>query len=326
MFKKISIKWLAVVFVALLALVVLVTLIDTKSTINQNRTFNSQLTDFDTATVSSIVIYPKSNKRQIQLIKAGKGWNITVGKKSYAADENIVKNMLYSLIALKATRVAAKDKSAWGEFEVTDSAATHVQLMTDKKIVADVYIGKFSYKQAENANPYMQQRGIMTSYVRVAHSKEVYAVEGILSMAFNRDAKDFRNQTLVNSEKENWTKLVFTRPEGTYNLIKQNSKWMVNGLLADSASVASYLTSIARLNSSNFIEEQAMESTSPEYTLTIEGNNIPQPIKIKAFMADTANAFALTSSLNEGSYFSAKASGLMEKIFVDQSKFLLQIK
>jgi hypothetical protein len=294
MFKKIDIKWLAIVFVVLLALVVLVTLIDTKSTINQNRTFNSQLTDFDTVSVSSISIYPKSKNEQIQLIKA--------------------------------TRVAAKDKKAWGEFEVTDSAATHVQLMTNKKIVADIYIGKFTYKQPENANPYMQQRGIMTSYVRVAGKNEVYAVEGILGMSFNREANSFRNQTLIMAAKENLTKLNFSMPGGSYNLIKQNNKWMVNGLLADSASVDSYLSSISRLNNSNFIDEPILESTSPDYTLTIEGDNIPQPIKIKAFKADTANVFALTSSLNEGSYFSAKASGLMEKIFVDKTIFLQEKK
>jgi hypothetical protein len=321
MFKKISIKWLAIIFVLLLVLVVLVTLIDTKSVINQNRTFNSQLTDFDTSKVSLIVIYPKSKKEVTQLIKADKEWKVTVGKRSYTADENTVKNMLNSLITLKATRVAARDKSAWSQFEVTDSAATRVQLLSGKKITADIYIGKFSYKQPENNNPYMQQRGTMTSYVRVAGDKEVYAVEGILAMAFNREANDFRDHTLVKSQKENLTKLVFTKPDGTFNLSKQNNHWMLDGLLADSASVASYLSSIAWLNNSNFIDETLLTATSPDYTLTIEGDNIPQPIKIKAFRADTANGYAINSSLNEGSYFSAKASGLMDKIFVDKSKF-----
>jgi len=100
---------------------------------------------------------------------------------------------------------------------------------------------------------------------------------------------------------------------------------MVDGLLVDSASVASYLGSIAWLNNSNFIDESLVQSTSPDYNLTIEGDNIPQPIKIKAFRADSANVYALASSLNEGSYFSAKASGLMDKIFVDKSKFF-QVK
>jgi hypothetical protein len=321
MFKKINIKWLAVVFVLLLAVVVLVTLIDNKSTINQNRTFNSQLTDFDTSKVNSLIIYPKSKKEKIQLIKTGKDWNIAIGKKSYTAEENAVKGMLNSLFALKATRIAARYKSQWNEFEVSDSSATHVQLMADKKTVADIYIGKFSYKQPENANPYMQQRGTMTSYVRVAGDDEVYAVEGILAMAFNREANDFRNHTLIKSQKENLTKLNFSSPGGSFNLIKKGKSWMVDGLIADSATVASYLSSVAWLSNSNFIDESLIESNSPDYELTIEGDNMPQPIKIKAFRADTANVYALNSSLNEGSYFSAKASGLMDKIFVDKSKF-----
>jgi hypothetical protein len=322
MFKKINIKWLAVSFVALLAIVVIVTLIDNKATTNRNRTFNSELTSIDTSKVTAISVYPKLKKDKIELIKTGKDWYVTIDNKKYVADENSILNILATLASMKATRVAAKDKSAWGEFEVTDSAASHVMINEGKKVTADLYIGKFSYKQPKDANPYMQQRGTLTSYVRLAGEEEVYAVEGILSMAFNRDANDFRNHTLIKSENEKWTRLTFTRPDGSYSLTKQNGRWMVDGLLADSAAVAGYFNSISWLSNGSYIDESLIQSPTASLELSIEVENLPQPIRIKAMNADTTNVYAISSSLNEGNYFSGKASGLLEKIFVEKTKFL----
>jgi hypothetical protein len=323
MFKKLDIKWLVGIFATLLVIVVIVTLIDKKSTINHNRTFNSELTNIDTANVSAIIIYPKSKKEHIELVKTDEIWQVTIKNKKYNADENSLKNIIVTLGSMQATRVAAKDKSAWAEYEVTDSAATHLIVKEGKKVTADLYIGKFSYKQPKNANPYMQQRGTLTSYVRLAGEEEVYAVDGILSMAFNREASDFRNHTIIKSEKEKWTKLTFIRPDGPFYLNKQNDRWMIDGIMADSASVAEYLSSISWLSNGNYIDESLVETNAMVYQLSIEGENFTQPINIKALKADTSNVFAIASSLNEGNYFSGKNSGLMEKIFVDKSKFLI---
>jgi hypothetical protein len=321
MFKKLNIKWLVAVFATLLVIVVIVTLIDKKSTTNRNRTFNSELTDIDTNKVSSIIIYPKSKKDFIELIKVKDTWQVTIGNKKYNADENSLKNIIVTLGSMQATRVAAKDQADWAEYEVTDSAATHVMVKEGKKVVADLYIGKFSYKQPKNANPYMQQRGTLTSYVRLADEEEVYAVDGILSMAFNRDANDFRNHTIIRSEKEKWTKLTFVCPDGPYYLTRQNDHWMIDGLLADSSSVAEYLNSISWLSNGSYIDESLVESALPDFQLTIEGENLAQPITVKALKADTANVYAIVSSENTGNYFSGKNSGLIEKLFVEKSKF-----
>jgi hypothetical protein len=91
---------------------------------------------------------------------------------------------------------------------------------------------------------------------------------------------------------------------------------MVDGFLADSTAVDKYLSSIAWLSNSDFIDEAVLEKTEPDYILSIEGNNMPVAIKIKAFKTDTVNMYGITSSINEGTYFSGKQSGLMNKIFI----------
>jgi len=322
MFKKFNIKWLSVLFAVLLLVVVVMNIIDKKSTINRNQTFTSRLTSIDTAKVTAITIFPKAKNETIELFKAGNTWQINIGGKKYNADENVIKSMVATLSSLEASRVAAKSKKSWNEYEVSDSAASHVMVNEGKKVMADLYIGKFSYKQPKNANPYMQQRGTLTSYVRLAGNEEVYAVEGILSMAFNRDANDFRDHTVIKSEKDKWTKLTFTRPDGPFYLTKKDNHWMIDGMLADSVKVAEYLSSISWLSNSSYVNESLVSSANPDYQLTIEGENIPQPITIKALRADTTNGYAIISSLNSGNYFSGKASGLTDKIFVEKSKFL----
>lgn len=324
MFNKINIKWLIGSFVVLLLLTVLVILINhSKSTVSKNRTFQSELTDFDTTNVTRITIIQKTGGEPIDLVKNKDDWKIYAKEQEYNADPLVIKGMLMSLKSLRATRIAANSKDQWKKYEVTDSAATHVMINEGKKVVADIYLGKFSYQQPKNNNPYMyQQQGTMTSYVRIAGDKHVYATDGMIAMSFNRQASDFRNRTLIRSNKDKWNRLAFTTPEKSFSLTKQGNNWMIDGLTTDSASVVSYLSTLARLSSSAFVEESVLTSQNPLYALSIEGENIAVPIKIQAFPADTVNQFAVTSSLNEGTYFSGSKNGLFDKIFIEKESLL----
>jgi hypothetical protein len=288
-----------------------------------NRSFKSNLTHIDTASVTRITIAPRFGKSTIELFKKDQLWRVKIDDRNYTADPSAIKGMLSNLAALRATRIAAKSKEQWTNFEVTDSAATHVIVNAGIKTVANIYLGKFSYQQPKNANPYMyQQQGKMTSYVRLSGDRQVYAVDGMIALSFNRDANDFRNRALIKSKKENWNRLEFHSPEYSFNLTKQDNKWAIDGLPADSATVATYLSSLAWLNSSNFIEEKSLTVSSPAYSLDIEGENMSAPIRIQAFPADSTNGYAITSSLNEGTYFSGNKNNLFGKIFKTRDEFL----
>jgi len=325
MFNRINFRWLIAIFLLLLLVSIVVIILNrSEGATSRNRTFVSELTRIDTATVTYISITPRSGNESIELIKKDQVWKVKVDDKNYNADPSAVKGMLVSLSSLRATRIAARNKDQWAKYEVTDSAATHVIANAGKKTVADIYLGKFSYQQPKNANPYMyQQQGKMTSYVRLTGDKQVYAVDGMIAISFNRNAEDFRNRTLIKSNKENWNRLVFSLPDNSYSMIKQDNKWMVDGMLADSAAVKSYLSSLAWLNSSNFIEDRILATDIPAYSLSIEGENILTPIKIRAYPADSLNRYVITSSLNEGSYFSGSKNGLFDKIFKEKNSFLV---
>ena len=321
MYKKINIKILLALFVVLLILVLVIFYFESKK---GERSFRADIFDADTSKVTSVVIYPRINKEEsINIIKKGTQWKIDYHGKLLNADNDIVKNMFSTLLELKPRRIAATERSRWREFEVDDSLSTRVQVLTQKKIVSDLYIGKFSYQQPKNQMQYnYNQRGTMSTCVRLADENIVYVVDGFLSMAFNRNVNDFRNNSIIRSNKSDWTRLSFRYPaDSSFTLVKEGDIWMVDGLMADSASVDKYFNSISYLTNSNFVDDQKPLNDQPVLSLKIEGNNFGEPIQVKAFIADTINKYLITSSLNKGAYFSGEASKLTGKIFVGKAGF-----
>ena len=325
MFSKINSKWLAGIFGVLLVFAVAITLINkSDSTSSKNRTFKSELAVFDSSEVNRITIHPRFEGNPVELVKKGDRWKVMIDNKEYNADKMTVKGMLTSLLDMRATRIATKNRDQWEKYEVTDSLATRIIVSTAKKAVADIYLGKFSYQQPKNNDPYSmygQQRGTMTSYVRPKKEKEVYAVDGMISMSFNRRANDFRDRNLIRSDVAKWNRVSVTSPEGIYALDRQGDHWMIDGFMTDSTTTAKYLTTLSRLSSGDFLDESAKRSDLPVNELTIEGENMNAPIKIRAFAADTTDGYVMTSSLNEGSYFSGKKAGLFEKVFKPKEFF-----
>ncbi|MBN2347656.1 MAG: DUF4340 domain-containing protein [Bacteroidales bacterium] len=320
MLNKIKLSTLLFIFIILLVLVSVLLLHDSKK---GDRSFRSDLVEMDTAKVTSIIIIPRSDKDQpVKIKKQGSGWKVTVEAKDYNADKNSINSMLSSLTELKSLRVAATDKSKWESFEVNDSLATRVQIKAGKKKITDIYIGKFFYKQPQNPNPYSRnQMGKMTTYVRLQGDKEVYAVDGFLSMIFNRKAGDFRDKTVIMSNKSDWSRLTFTYPaDSSFILYNESGRWMIDGILADSANVVNYLNKISRLSSSEFADNQQPLNASPDFKLSVEGAS---PIQVKAYAAaDSLNAYLVSSSMNEGVFFNGIKDGLMDKLFIGKSELI----
>lgn len=323
MYRKLNIKTLAIVLVILVTAVIAVYLSDSKK---GERSFRAKMVDADTSKITSIVIYPITEKENaIELEKASEGWRVISGTNVYPADEMMIRNILTILADLKPQRLTATEKSRWGEFDVTDSSATRVKLYTGKKLATHLYVGRFSYQPPRNQNPYNYgQQGTMSTFVRLAGEKSVYSVEGFLGMSFGRSVNDFRKKVVIQFNKEDLSRLSFTYPaDSSFNLVKEGNQWTADGLICDSASVAAYLNAISVLTSSIFVDDQEPLSQKADFTLNIEGNNFASPIELKAFRSDTINRYLISSSLNKGAYFSGKSNDLSNKIFAGKTRFLM---
>ncbi len=325
MFKKMNYRILAVVLLVLAALLII-----TKYVNRNERTFRDELVSFDPDDITEILFTPDPLKsEQVRLQKETEGlWKVYSGEKAYNADTTTIYSMLRSIAGLKPSRVAAMNESKWKEFQVDDSAGIRIKLQQRSEEVADVVIGKFSYKPAQGQEGmYGRGQGTMTSYVRLYDEKEVYAVDGYLRMGLQSNINGLRDKALSRTRRDDITRVTFTYPGNLpFTLERQGTGFAVNGIAADSAASALYLNSIARLSSQDFLADIPLNQPAA-YTVKIEGNNM-LPVEIMAYpAADTLNQFILTSSINPGTLFSGYGKNkLFEKIFVPMEKFAIKEK
>lgn len=312
--KKALKNWLIALGV-LLVLIVVVEVLQSR----KKSSFRTQIVEIDTAKVSLIEFYKNGKvENAIDLTKKNGKWQVAHKDLEVAADPKEVKNLMTQILQIRPERLAAKSKDKWAKYNVVDSSAIHLLVKEGNKKTLDLLIGRFSAEKS--SNPY-SQRPDMYTYVRVNGEDETYLVEGFLSLTFDTDVSRFRNKKLCDLKRNDIKKMIFTYPDSSFTLENLNNKWMIDGVQADSASVAGYLSDISYLSSSNFASKERIEKAEkePKYKLRIEGNNF-KPVELKAFAVDSI--LLVRSSENPDGVFLGDKAGLSNKIFVSKNKFL----
>ncbi|WP_430812816.1 MULTISPECIES: DUF4340 domain-containing protein [unclassified Carboxylicivirga] len=320
MFRKLDIKTLSWVFMALLILTVAVKLVDSNRGVN---TLATELFSIDVNTISSVIVKPKMlNGKSIELKKVNGGWRVLSDGKSYNGDASTIDRLINQLNGLKPIRLASQSKERWNKFELTDSLATKVQFMGAEGELAKVYIGKFSYSQPKTnsmmqQNPYMRPQGTMTSYVRYNDEEEVYAVEGFLGSTANRNIDAFRDKTLLNTNKAGIGKIEFSYPaDSSFTMVKNEGVWMSDGIALDSASVANYLSGITSLRGGDFSNDK--RTTFTHKAKIYSGNGTV--LEVNAAIDD--EKAILSTSQNQGTVFKEALSLNFNKLFVSKKELL----
>ena len=91
---------------------------------------------------------------------------------------------------------------------------------------------------------------------------------------------------------------------------RNEAGWMVAGVLADSATMASWLNRISYKSHREFLDDY-QPSGEADYRVSFEGDNM-QPVQIKAFAGEN-DLIALNSSLNPESWFSLNRKDILFK-------------
>jgi len=275
-------------------------------------TFNDEFLKIDTSQVTQIIIRPKvENGKELTLTKETTGWSLQKDKVKVIADTAAIRNFLGNFAEIKSTSLASSDKSGWKDLQVDDSSGSKVKIMLSDNKNYEIVVGKFGYNQ--------QTQGGIT-YIRHADEESVYAINGFLSFMVNQPMAAWRNKTFIHGNKEHWNTLTFTYPgDSSFVLARSTTGWTVNGQQADSTKTIQYLTALETMQNSSFVDSYTPSST-PIFTLTIQGNNQPAPITVLAYPADSTQRFILNSSLNKDAYFSDQ-SKMSERIFVGQHNF-----
>ena len=306
MFNKISVKTLAGLFVVLLLIVAY--LLFFKS--GEERSFRKDLVNIDTAKVNEIYIYPKNKKEEIYLKKDASGWKVKIaGDKYVPAQKNKVVNMLNDLMKVKPAGLAARDNSKWHEFQV-DSSGTRIKVMENGEPSLDIVIGRFAFQQPNS----------VSTYVRLSNDVDVYRTDGYLGISFSRSANDFRNSTVIESNKTKWAKLSYRYPsDSSFVLVHQEKRWKIGNTLTDSLKTEQLLNSLGHVTSTDFNDNFTPgQFTQPAYDLVIDLNDTTS-IRVNAFI--DSSKVILHSSQNPESYFTAKKD-LLSRIFLSPQRLL----
>jgi hypothetical protein len=313
MFKKLNVKWMLILFSILLVLVLLTQFIKNRGS---ESNFNNKPVDVDTSKINAIYIKQKLATDEIKIVKTGSQWSISFKGKNMKPDQQAIGAILNELANIKVERIAATDKSEWVNYEVTDSASIKVRVEQEGKIVADFIVGKFSYQQ----NPQK-----FTTYIRVNGEDEVYATQGFLSMTFGRNVSDYRDKTIVNINPSNISRVTFTYPaDSSFILEKAMNVWKIGDVVADSAKTASFINTLAHLNSYEILPEPAPQGKEL-FSVKIEGNSF-QPVQLKAFESDTLTKYVITSTMNPDVQFNGGRGEVFKQIFAYRKNLMPGVK
>lgn len=280
---------------------------------NGESTFKAETITIDTAAITEVYIYNKAdNYEEVKLQKKGTDWVASKGSFSVSTEKNAVKNFMSALLETKLSRLAAKNKDKWVDFQVDDTSGTHIRVVEGEKTALDIVVGKFVFQQ--------QRRSGLT-YVRLANETEVYAVDGFLAMSVSQGFDSWRNKAVVKSNKEDWTTLTFTYPDSSFVLFRSDRGWMVNGNLTDSSKTQSYFGQLATLSHYGAFENSFDPSgKTPIFKLTVSGNNMGIPVELQAFEGSDDRPYVIISSQNPKTYFVSTKEDLVSKIFIGENE------
>jgi|GEM_PF-1692394 len=273
--------------------------------------YDPMLVQVDTSAIDKISITPKAGNDPFDVEKKNGSWVITAEGNQYPADPSAINNIISQLVEVKAQRVSATKKESWGKYELTDSVATHIKLSVSGTVVADIYLGKFSFKQSQN--PYQRQPDI-TSYIRKAGDDRVYATNGMLSMTFNRQYTDLRNQTVLQTNPDAISSVEMQYGSNSYTLSNADSTgWKINGIQADSATTALYISSLRSVRHRDFADGATTDGLIKSAQVTVNTAN-GQHYAVSAFETGN-NDFYITSDQNPETIFSSDSNAVFNKLF-----------
>jgi hypothetical protein len=279
-------------------------------------TLVTDIAQIDTALVTSIQLYPAAeNGKLIAFKNSGGSWNVTMGKIEAAADRQAVQSMLNALQNLETNQLVSRSVESWNDYDVNDSLGTRIVIKEGNKTTLDLVVGRFQYQQPSQSsyNPYQRNQVSGKTYVRLYDEDEVYSVDGFLALSINRDFISWRDKRVTDFSSSSLTKVVFDYPaDSGFVARKDEGGWMVAGILADSASMASWVNGVAHKTHREFADG-FQPSGEPEFHVSFEGDNMT-PQQVSAWVEDE-NHLVLNSSINPGTWFRTGPDDLLKELY-----------
>lgn len=258
----------------------------------------------DTASITAVRITSSGNEAMSTLLReADTGWTVEQNTRTAKVARSERDALLRTLANVSAERIVSRKEQKWDNYEVGDSTALEVVLFgNDMRELAHWYVGR----QSQGA-----------TYARADGENEVYALNGSLRRALDKNFADWRDKTFLEINPAFVEKIAFSYPaDSSFILEKQSDGWMVADVPADSARVEHYLGLLRSKNLTTFAQQSPTRDA--DVTVKIEGNAIT-PVTVKGWRSE-GNRWVLSSSMQDSVYF--YDSAFVDDLFVGKEAML----
>jgi len=270
----------------------------------RSKSFHEELVTIDTSQVDKIVL--AKGEEVLELKKENEDWFVKIENGNFAkAKPQSVRNTLDNLLSIKPSRIVARSKDKWKDYQV-DSAGTNVQVFEKGNKSLDLMIGRFGFKDQRNYHTYM----------RLANEEDTYVANNFMAMSLNTGVNNYRNSTLARIKKDSVSSVRFNYPDSSFTLTRDDTVWTIDGLATDSTSTDDFFSGLNYLNSTTFYDEE-LPIDEPQLSVVFERKS-EDDIVVKCWKANDSTRI-IQSSENEDNNFTDE--NVFEKIFKSYSDF-----
>jgi hypothetical protein len=250
-----------------------------------------KLVTYDSSAVDRLEIVSPSGRTVLS--REGGKWMLK-SPVEYRADEAAVTAAIGQGKSIELKSLVSDNPVKQGVFQV-DSTGTMVRVFEHDTERAAFHVGKMSSSYTE-------------SYVRREGSNDVYLAEGILSYAFGRSAKEWRDKTVFKADRSSITSVRFQYGDTTFTLTQQDSLWLIGSDRATDNAVSALLGALTNFQTDDFIDSAV--TLGPPAALIETGGT-----QIQFYANKEGNKYTVKTSIS-GQLFdvqSWKASQLLKR-------------
>lgn len=309
MFNKVRTKALLIV-VAALALLWFIG--DRFGMRSKERTFHDVVMTVDTASIEAFTISAqRKDFVPLRFFRQGNGWRLVAAADTIRVENTAVEDVIGSLGDLRVKRLVGMMDLVKDRYDLTDTLYERLTLELADGEQRELLVGKSTFSPK---GPW--------SHVSIPGEKEVFAIDGKLSMATEMKVTEWRPHTVVNGDPKNWTRLRFTFPGNDYFLERVNGEWRLDGEACDTARVAKYLGSLAVSDAHFFADGAQLDGLPVVARLEITDTSRPEPVLVQVHQSPEGR-FILHSSVNPENLLWFDAERELPRLFRPRDNWLV---
>ena len=316
MFSKLSNKTLVIVLLVLGVVIYFALFSD-----HSDSSYRNEVINIDSASVTKIKI-EIPDKEPYEIAKEKDNWILKFGEHQSATDQGKVKAFLAQMMPLRTIRIAANSKKSWKKYGV-DNKAAKVSFFKNDNSLATLYLGGVNYEapESQDQNPYSRgTQGRMIGYARAGDDNTIYVVDGYLKLNYCGDTDSFKKKVLIDVDPKTIDEVDVKNGNASFTLVKNNSQWLVDNQVADSATSAKFVSSISRLRGYEFIGKDIAKDATSAGSVTVKSTN-GGLFKVDAYPVDSTT-MALISNHNHGNIIKDKSHRIFDRLFKEKKYFL----